>query len=96
VPRVVPFLPPPDPQIPYKGYQVDLLAAGLTLGIGLVLAFTTVGGATFNLVFTLGGLAIIVFILILGFTKANPANLKPFLPFGFRGILDGASYVFFS
>jgi hypothetical protein len=39
---------------------------------------------------------IIVLILILGFIKANPKNLTPFLPYGVRGIFDGASFVFFS
>jgi APA family basic amino acid/polyamine antiporter len=75
---------------------VDFLAAGLTAAIGLVLAFTTVGGATFNLIFTLAGLAVIVLILILGFIKGKTANLSPFLPYGVRGIMDGASFVFFS
>ena len=38
----------------------------------------------------------ILIILIAGFTKANPANLKPFLPFGIDGIFNGAAFVFFS
>jgi APA family basic amino acid/polyamine antiporter len=37
-----------------------------------------------------------VLILILGFIKANPSNLTPFMPYGVRGIFDGASFVFFS
>jgi APA family basic amino acid/polyamine antiporter len=33
-----------------------------------------------------------------GFTKANVANLHPFIPpeYGVRGIFNGASFVFFS
>lgn len=82
--------------IPWRGYGVDFLAAGLSGGLTILLAFTTFGGATFNLVITLTQLVIIVLILILGFIKANPKNLTPFLPYGVRGIFDGASFVFFS
>jgi hypothetical protein len=39
---------------------------------------------------------VILIILIAGFTKANPANLTPFMPFGAAGIFQGASFVFFS
>ena len=41
-------------------------------------------------------LVVIVLVLILGFIKANPANLSPFLPYGVKGIFGGASFVFFS
>jgi APA family basic amino acid/polyamine antiporter len=39
---------------------------------------------------------LILIILIAGFSKANPANLTPFVPFGSAGIFQGASFVFFS
>jgi APA family basic amino acid/polyamine antiporter len=39
---------------------------------------------------------VILIILIAGFSKANPANLTPFMPFGAGGIFKGASFVFFS
>jgi hypothetical protein len=45
--------PHPAPQIPWRGYGVDFLAAGLSGGLTILLAFTTFGGATFNLVITL-------------------------------------------
>jgi len=41
-------------------------------------------------------LVVIVIILCAGFSKANPANLRPFMPFGVEGIFNGASFVFFS
>ncbi|KAI8466934.1 MAG: amino acid permease-domain-containing protein [Monoraphidium minutum] len=82
--------------IKYKAYDVDFLAAGLIVFLGVVLSLTTVGGATFNTVVTLLQLLVITLILILGFIKANPANLTPFLPFGIKGIFSGASFVFFS
>lgn len=39
--------------------------------------------------------AVIIIILAAGFSKAKPANLTPFLPFGVQGIFSGASFVFF-
>eukprot|EP00775_Hariotina_reticulata_P003840 gene3840-4097_t len=82
--------------IPYKDYSVDFLAAGLMIGCCLMLMFTTAGGSWFNIVVTGAQLIVILIILIVGFIKANPANMSPFLPFGVRGIFNGASFVFFS
>jgi hypothetical protein len=48
-------LPPSthSPQIPWRGYSVDFMAAGLSVFLTILVAFTTFGGATFNLVITL-------------------------------------------
>jgi APA family basic amino acid/polyamine antiporter len=45
---------------------------------------------------TISQLVVIAIILVAGFTKANPANLTPFLPYGTRGMFDGAAFCFFS
>ena len=52
---------------------------------------------TTNLVITFVHVAVVLMIAIVGFTKAKPANLVPFVPpeFGTRGIFQGASFVFF-
>lgn len=36
------------------------------------------------------------FLLQAGFVKSNPANAQPFVPYGTRGIFNGAAIVFFS
>lgn len=41
-------------------------------------------------------LGLVLFIIIAGFVKANPANAANFLPFGIKGAFNGASVVFFS
>ena len=80
----------------YKDYTVDFMAAALVIVVGVLLMFTTGGGSIFNLVITISQLVVIAIILVAGFTKANPANLTPFLPYGTRGMFDGAAFCFFS
>lgn len=46
-------------------------------------------------VVTIIHVVLVVFIIIAGFVKSNPANLRPFAPFGARGIFNGAAIVFF-
>jgi basic amino acid/polyamine antiporter, APA family len=41
-------------------------------------------------------LSLVVFVIIAAFTKADVSNAKPFMPFSYRGIFDGASIVFFA
>ena len=47
-------------------------------------------------VVTITQLIVIAIILIAGFTKADVKNMQPFAPYGFAGIFNGASFVFFS
>jgi len=82
--------------IPYQDYSVDFMAAGLICLLCVLLMFTTGGGSWFNLVVTITQLTVIAIILIAGFTKANVKNMQPFAPYGFGGIFNGASFVFFS
>lgn len=46
-------------------------------------------------VVTIVHIVLVVFIIIAGFAKSNPANLQPFAPKGARGIFNGAAVVFF-
>ena len=78
----IPFLLPPTPFRPRRLQSAaraapsaacpvtpaasDRARAGLTVLLGIVLALTTFGGATFNLVITLSQLVIIVLILVRG------------------------------
>eukprot|EP00882_Tetradesmus_deserticola_P001730 GHRQ01001859.1.p1 GENE.GHRQ01001859.1~~GHRQ01001859.1.p1 ORF type:complete len:634 (+),score=216.50 GHRQ01001859.1:64-1902(+) len=80
----------------YKDYTVDFMAAGVILLCCALLSFSTAGGSWFNIVMTGSQLLVILVILIAGFVKSDRANLSPFLPYGARGIFDGASFVFFS
>lgn len=41
-------------------------------------------------------IAVIIFVIILGFFSVNPHNWSPFLPNGFEGVLKGVSAVFYA
>ncbi len=77
-------------QISAGGYQIDYLAAILVISCALFLCFSTGGTSIFNTIVTGAQLLIILVVIIAGFTKADGANMTPFLPYGFRGIFDGA------
>jgi APA family basic amino acid/polyamine antiporter len=47
-------------------------------------------------VVTIGHVAVILFVIIAGLTQAKSANMRPFAPFGARGIFDGATAAFFA
>ena len=78
------------------GYEVDPMAAGLVFICCMMLIKSTGESALVNAVITVAHIVVVLFIIIAGFTKANPANLTPFMPFGVKGIFQGAAFVFFS
>ncbi|GBF96644.1 cationic amino acid transporter [Raphidocelis subcapitata] len=76
--------------------QLDWWAFGWCLLLSVLLVFGTKESAWFNGIVTVVHVVLVVFIIIAGLIKANPANARPFLPFGMRGAFNGASIVFFS
>ncbi|KAI8474786.1 MAG: cationic amino acid transporter [Monoraphidium minutum] len=77
-------------------FKLDWWAFGWCMLLSVLLIFGTKESATFNGVVTVLHVVLVVFIIIAGLVKANPANAQPFLPFGARGAFNGASIVFFS
>lgn len=45
---------------------------------------------------TIVHVAVLGFIIVAGLAKAQPANMRPFAPYGARGIFSGAAYVYFT
>lgn len=80
-----------------EGYNnLDPIAVGISTAICLGACLSMKGSSRFNTVATLVHLAIMVFILVVGLTKANPSNFQPFAPFGVRGILKASTMLFFA
>ncbi|KAI8465522.1 MAG: amino acid permease-domain-containing protein [Monoraphidium minutum] len=77
---------------------IDPLAAGLVAVCVILVVVSTEHSNTTNLVITVVHVLVVVMIMIVGFVKANPKNMIPFIPpeHGVRGIFEGASFVFFS
>lgn len=89
-------LQPQDLRIALGPVALDFPALLLILALTLILCKGTRESSTFNMVVCLINVACIIFVLGAGFPKADFANLKPFAPFGVRGIFSASSILFFS
>lgn len=80
-----------------KGFEYwDPLAVVVSVIICVIASFSMKGSSRFNSIATIIHIAVLLFIIIAGATKANLANFDPFAPFGFRGILKASSVIFFA
>jgi APA family basic amino acid/polyamine antiporter len=84
--------------MPKSGVTLDPLGAALVVVCVLLVCVSTEHSNTTNLIITVVHVAVVLMIMIVGFTKANLKNVHPFIPpeHGIRGLFEGASFVFFS
>jgi len=68
----------------------------MILLLSALLCWGTKESSSFNVAVTAVHIAIMLFIIIAGFTKGDTGNLSPFTPFGVRGVFNAATQVFFS
>eukprot|EP00775_Hariotina_reticulata_P001934 gene1934-2264_t len=80
----------------YQQYQLDWLAFGICIALTILLTIGTRETAWFNLGMNIMHIVLVLFIIIAGFVGSKTANAQPFLPYGIRGVFDGAAIVFFS
>jgi APA family basic amino acid/polyamine antiporter len=81
---------------PFEGGRVNLLAAIIILVIMALLAIGVKQSARFNKIIVFIKLAVIAIFIFIAAQHFNPANWKPFLPFGFTGVIQGAALIFFA
>ncbi len=81
---------------PAEGGVVNLFAVLLCLFIAGIQIRGTQESARFNSAAVILKLTIIAAIIAIGIFFVDPANLTPFLPFGFGGVIAGAGIVFFA
>jgi APA family basic amino acid/polyamine antiporter len=81
---------------PFEGGIANLPAAIIILLItGLLIRGTHESDLVNKIVVALK-LAVVGFFIVMGAQHINPANWHPFLPFGWQGVVNGASLVFFA
>jgi APA family basic amino acid/polyamine antiporter len=78
------------------GAIFNLPAVAIALLITLLLSLGVKNAARFNNVIVFVKLAVILLFIIVASRYVKPANWTPFLPFGFKGVMGGAAFVFFA
>jgi APA family basic amino acid/polyamine antiporter len=92
---------------PTDGHRFNLIAAAVSFGVALLLSVRTEWGARFNTLVVAVKLVAVLLVIGVGVFYIQPANWHPFVPartvdaqglghFGWRGVLTGASVVFFA
>lgn len=79
-----------------EGKLVDVPAILICLSISFLLSMRTALGVQFNGVLVCVKLFAVLLVIGAGAAYVNPENWKPFLPFGFGGVVTGAAIVFFA
>jgi len=78
------------------GSYCNLPAALIVLLVTVVLVIGIRESAGFNSAMVILKLVIVLFVIGVGAVYVRPQNWHPFLPFGWHGVMQGASYVFFA
>ncbi|KAH7424650.1 hypothetical protein KP509_11G017600 [Ceratopteris richardii] len=79
------------------GYNLlDPLAVGVLIISGVIASLSTKIASYLNWIASSLNMFLILFVIVAGLINADPANYRPFLPFGVRGVFKGASVVFFA
>jgi APA family basic amino acid/polyamine antiporter len=78
------------------GHVLDLFAAVGALGAALILTLRIEWGARVNLAMVAIKIAAVLLVVAAGLPYVRPENWRPFAPFGFGGVVEGAAVVFFA
>ncbi|KAG9439149.1 hypothetical protein H6P81_019314 [Aristolochia fimbriata] len=79
--------------------HLDPISVGITFLTGFGAVFSTKLSSRFNTAIAMTQVAIILLIIVAGFTHADPANLTApdgFAPYGFQGVFRASAVLFFA
>ncbi|KAM3700938.1 hypothetical protein ACB098_05G134600 [Castanea mollissima] len=75
---------------------LDPIAIAILAIICVMAVISTKGSSIFNYIATIIHIAVLLFIIIAGLTKADTKNYSDFVPFGVRGIFQASAVLFFA
>ncbi|KAL8508669.1 hypothetical protein ACS0TY_019061 [Phlomoides rotata] len=80
-----------------QGYNLlDPIAVGV-IALATMLAIASAKKTSvFNWIASAVNTVVIIFVIIAGFAHANTSNLKPFMPYGARGVFQASAIVYFA
>jgi APA family basic amino acid/polyamine antiporter len=79
-----------------EGGLVNLPALLVILAVSTLLVIGIRESARTNAVIVALKLAVILYVIVAGFSHVNPANWHPFAPYGWHGVMAGGAIVFFA
>lgn len=81
---------------PLAGGVFNLLACSIILFLCLILIMGVKSSSRFNNFIVIVKLAVIALFIVVAISDANVDNWSPFLPYGWGGVVEGASLIFFA
>lgn len=81
---------------PASGGWFNALALGIILILSLLLYWGVKSSSRFNNIMVLVKLSVIVLFIAIASSNVNTANWTPFMPYGWKGVMEGASLIFFA
>ncbi|MGQ3890814.1 amino acid permease [Legionella sp. CNM-4043-24] len=81
---------------PVKGGYFNVLAASIILVLTLLLVWGVKSSARVNSIMVFTKLTVIALFIVIAGQNVDVANWSPFMPFGWHGVVEGASLIFFA
>lgn len=80
-----------------EGYNhLDPIAIGISIVVAIGACLSIKGSSRFNSIATILHIIVMIFIVVAGLTKANPANYETFVPYGIPGVFTASAVLFFA
>ena len=81
---------------PMSGGIIDLPAVAIVIFVTWILFIGIKESAKLNNIIVMVKVAVIILFIVLGVFHINISNYRPFAPFGWKGVMAGASIIFFA
>lgn len=81
---------------PFQGGLMNVLSLGIIAFLTLLLGIGVKSSTRFNHVMVILKLLVIILFIVIAGAHVDPRKWHPFMPFGWDGVMEGASLIFFA